>query len=99
MASSTISWGLTRTVSLSPRSLASITWASSSPEARARRTVAVVSRSPIPLPGTVTVIGRRARTWNGSRWIGADLGDPVEFGSAVAQQDEPEGAGVGPVEH
>jgi len=31
--------------------------------------------------------------------VGADLGDPVEFGSAVAQQDEPEGAGVGPVEH
>jgi hypothetical protein len=31
--------------------------------------------------------------------VGADLGDPVEFGSAVAQQDEPEGAGVGSVEH
>src|SRR5205807_1866347 len=41
MASSTISWGLTRTVSLSPRSLASMTWSSSSPGSRGRRGVAV----------------------------------------------------------
>ena len=31
--------------------------------------------------------------------VGADLGDPIELGLAVAQQHEPVGAGVGAVEH
>src|SRR6266567_2633640 len=50
------------------------------------RTVAVVSRSPIPLPGTVTAIGRRARTWKGSRWTWIGWVSPVRLISCHTSQ-------------
>ena len=44
-------------------------------------------------------VRRHARRGAEQAVVGADLGDPLEIGLAVAEQHEPVGAGVGAVDH